>query len=294
MKTWKRMLGMAVVLAMALALMVGMSACTDNSTDPSDDPTGSSGTPAPAEGGVAYTFEGDYISTASDVRFHFVLEFAQDGTLAMTPGVTFLDVDDYQKTASGTWSVDANKTLKFTIKNEDSTFNNDYEVPLANGGYSFEIKLSLAGFTRPVTMTCVTEGYVPSGAAVNPGPDPSPAATEPEGDDPGTSYPANTMVLDFTPDTSEQLQNIFYCESGVWGPALGASGSYTPGDSDEVLFSWVSSGSGNYHLDFKADGTYEYQFTTVNVVENGTWTFTGWTMTVTTAKGNTFTAEITK
>lgn len=291
MKTWKRMLGMAVTFAMTLALMVGMSACSggnaDSSTAPSTAPTDTS---APV-GGTAYTFEGDYNSTASDVHFHFVLEFAQDGTLSMTPGVMFLDVDDYQETASGTWSLEGD-TLKFTINNEDNTFNNDYEVPLANGGYSFEMKLSLASFVRPVTMTCTTEGYVPAESAGDPAPETTPDAAEPEETDGETSYPANTMVLEFTPDTSEQLKTTFFCESGVWGTAMGATGSYEPTDSADELFAWSNDGS--YVLSFKADGTFEYQFEKVGIVENGTWSFQGWTLTATTANGNTYTAEITK
>ncbi len=293
MKTWKRMLGIGLALAMTFALMVGMSACSGNNTEPSTDPTASTpaGDPAPAGTG-SYAFEGDYISTASDVRFHFVLVFAEDGSLSMTPGTKFYDVDDYDESASGPWIIESDSTLKFTIKSIDGTFNNDYEVPLMNGGYSFEMKLHLSGFVRPVTMTCVTEGYVPAESAGDPAPEATPDAAEPEETDGETSYPANTMVLEFTPDTSEQLKTTFFCESSVWGTALGATGAYEPTDSTDELFAWSNDGS--YVLSFKADGTYEYQFEKVGIVENGTWTFEGWTLTATTANGNTYTAEIMK
>ncbi len=269
-------------LLLSLALLLALAAC--------------GGDPKPSEGPAAevtYTFTGAYDSSQSDVHFDFKLEMLSDGTLKMAPGVVFLDVEDHQATASGTWSVDDSKTLKFTVNSEDNAFNKDYEVPFQDGGYAFELSLSLSSFVRPITMTCTTPGFVPTPAA-------TPAPTEaPAGDDTGDtgdepSYPANTMVMEFTPDTSDKLKTTFYCESGVWGVALGASGSYEPTDSSDVLFSWTSGGSSNYHLDFKADGTYEYQFTTVGVTETGTWSFSGWTMTATTAKGSTFTAEITK
>lgn len=290
MKMWKKMLGIAAALAMTLALMAGMSACSSGGTNPSTAPTPTD-TPAPA-GGASYTFEGDYISTASEVRHHFVLVFSEDGNLSMTPGAMFYDVDDYDESASGTWSAGSDNTLKFTIKSTDGSFNNDYEVPLLNGGYTFEMKLSMASFVRPITMTCVTEGYVPAESAGDPTPEATPDAAEPEETGEGTSYPANTMVLEFTPDTSEQLKTTFFCESGVWGTAMGASGSYEPTDSTDELFAWSNEGS--YILSFKADGTFEYQFEKVGIVENGTWSFQGWTLTATTANGNTYTAEITK
>lgn len=115
------------------------------------------------------------------------------------------------------------------------------------------------------------------------------------GDEPAeTSYPAHTMVVPFTPDSSEQLKTEFYCDSVTWGTALGATGTYEPTGAEDVILSFTSDGSPNYHLDFKADGTYEYQFTTVSITETGTWSFTGWTLTVTTANGNTFTGSITQ
>lgn len=107
------------------------------------------------------------------------------------------------------------------------------------------------------------------------------------------SYPANTMLLTFTPDTSEKLTTTFSCESSVWGPALGASGSYAPTDSGDVLFSW-SNPAESFQLDFRADGTYEYRFTTMNITENGTWTFDSWSLSTTTANGLTASAEIVK
>lgn len=99
-----------------------------------------------------------------------------------------------------------------------------------------------------------------------------------------SSYPTNTMLLTFTPDTSERLTTTFSCDSSVWGHALGSTGSYTPTDSDEVLFSWSNTAE-SYQLDFYANGTYEYRFTSMNITESGTWTFAGWQLSTTTANG---------
>ena len=107
------------------------------------------------------------------------------------------------------------------------------------------------------------------------------------------SYPANTFVLPFTADISEQLQTTFFSDSSVWGTALGASGSYTPSDSKDILFSWSNNGKSN-ELDFLADGTYEYRFTKMSITEHGTWAFDDWHLTLTTEAGREMPAELVK
>ena len=278
-KNLRTPIALALCLTLICCLLTACGSGESKETPPPSQPA--------AE--VTYTFAGSYISSQSDVHFDFTMEMLSDGTLNMIPGVVFLDVEDYEATASGKWS-EANGALSFNIDNEDGTFTKSYEVPLENGGYQFSMDLSLASFVRPVIMTCTTQGFIPEPPA-EPSEEPSaPMDDNAEGSKSG--YPANTMVLDFTPDTSDQLKTTFFCESGVWGPALGATGAYGATDSTDELFAWSNEGS--YVLSFKADGTYEYQFEKVGIVENGTWTFEGWTLTATTANGNTYTAEITK
>lgn len=77
------------------------------------------------------------------------------------------------------------------------------------------------------------------------------------------------------------------------GLALGTSGSYAPTDSGDVLFSW-SNPAESFQLDFHADGTYEYRFTTMNITESGTWVFDGWSLSTTVANDLTASAEIVK
>lgn len=164
------------------------------------------------------------------------------------------------------------------------SFGCNFCLGFAEGGQF--VRSTMVEGTGAVQYTTVEEFLASVGAAA-PAPSEEPAGSE----EPG--YPANTMLLTFTPDTSEQLTTTFSCESSVWGLALGASGSYTPTESGDVLFSWSNTAE-SYQLDFHADGTYEYRFTTMGITESGTWTFEGWKLTTTTANGLTATAEIVK
>lgn len=164
------------------------------------------------------------------------------------------------------------------------SFGCNFCLGFADGGQF--VRSTMVEGTGAVQYTTADEFLTSVGAA-------APAPSEEPADLDEPSYPANTMLLTFTPDTSERLTTTFSCESSVWGPALGASGSYTPTESGDVLFSW-SNKAESYQLDFHADGTYEYRFTTMNITESGTWVFEGWKLSTTTAKGLTATAEIVK
>lgn len=124
--------------------------------------------------------------------------------------------------------------------------------------------------------------------------EPSEDGEEPTDGGEEANYPANTLVLDFQPDANEQLRCNFYVDSSVWGTAFGGNGDYAPTDSAEDLFAWVSDDSENYHLTFHADGSYTYEFTTMGLTETGTWTWSGWTLTATTASGTVCVGEIVK
>ena len=52
----------------------------------------------------------------------------------------------------------------------------------------------------------------------------------------------------------------------------------------EVLFSFTSD-SENYLLDLNTDKTYTFTFKTVGLVEEGTWEYTGWKLTLTDKNG---------
>ncbi len=58
------------------------------------------------------------------------------------------------------------------------------------------------------------------------------------------------------------------------------------------LFAWQSAGDGNCTLTFYRDGTYLFEYTTMGAQEEGTWTWQGWTLTVTTPGGNASTASM--
>ena len=115
-------------------------------------------------------------------------------------------------------------------------------------------------------------------------------AEEPKAEE-APSYPANAFVLPFTADINEQLKTTFYVEFDVWSKALGTSGSYTPSESKDLLFSWTGSGKSN-ELDFFADGTYEFRFTKMSVTEHGTWRFENGKLALTSEAGKEQPAEL--
>lgn len=107
------------------------------------------------------------------------------------------------------------------------------------------------------------------------------------------SLPANTYTLEYVSDINEQLTGSFSCPADRWQAALGDSGSYTPTESEELLFSWDGP-SEKKKLDFYANGTFEFQFTTMSISEKGTWAYTDGKLSVTTAAGKEYVAELTK
>ena len=118
-----------------------------------------------------------------------------------------------------------------------------------------------------------------------------PAATEPAPAAEAPEYPDNTFILDYVADINEQLTGHFTCEPSVWEAALGTSGSYVPTDSEDILFSWTKSGKSK-EMDFFANGTYEFRYTSMGVAEQGTWTYENGELTITSAAGRVMTAIV--
>ncbi|MGS0972438.1 MAG: hypothetical protein ACVCEJ_04220 [Candidatus Izemoplasmataceae bacterium] len=104
----------------------------------------------------------------------------------------------------------------------------------------------------------------------------------------GTTY---ELSLDYVAVASDQLKQTFTVDSATWGAALGSSGSYTPEEYlPDLLFSWI--GSDAMFLDFYDDGTYVFEYTSYGVVEEGTWTWENYTMTLTQSNDNVLTASL--
>ncbi len=174
----KTMISRVVSVMLAAMLVFGLAACgkggdgdkggSDSKVEygtNADDDTQKEDKEEKKEPEVTYSFEGAYASGASDVRFEWVLNMYDDGTLTVEPGLVFLDVEDHEDTATGTWS-EADGVLSFNMENEDGTFTREYELEKdENGGYLFGMEVSLASFVRPIEMRCVTEGFVPAGEA---------------------------------------------------------------------------------------------------------------------------------
>lgn len=205
-------------------------------------------------------------------------------TLVLHPDGT-VDTDLNGEKDTGTWEAGTGEVAMvahITVKGEP------VDIEITDEGESYS-----AVFT-PVPDFVITGSK--AGGAVIPTQEPEETDTpteEPTATPGPVEYPENSLVLDFTPDISEQLQKMFYVESSTWGPALGASGDYAPTESEDELFAWITTGS-SVHLTLYANGTYKYEFTTMNIEETGTWTFEGYKMTLTTPKGAAYESTIAK
>lgn len=222
-------------------------------------------------GGMSYTYYGQW--TGADTEDG--VELTLDTFCESTPAAEDLVAHEYNY---------------ILYEESDGGFSFGYTINLAPGQYfrTADVKGSSAvTYATMADFRAAVDAKAPAaGGDETTGGDETPAGGEEK------SYPAHALVLPFTPDSSEQLKTEFYAEAGTWGVAFAGAGTYEATDSDELLFSFVSDGSENYHLDFKANGTYEYSFTTVGLTETGTWTWTDWALTVTTAGGNTFTGSV--
>ena len=117
----------------------------------------------------------------------------------------------------------------------------------------------------------------------------APAETQSE----EAAVPANTYTLEYVADINEQLTGSFSCPPDRWQAALGDSGSYAPTESADLLFSWDATGKSK-KMDFFANGTYEFQFTTMSISEKGVWAYADGKLSVTTEAGKEYIAELTQ
>lgn len=247
----------ALTLTLALALVLTLAACggapVNNTSTPTPSP---SADPAPTTPSEPVSADGTVYTTVINEA---------DVTFTLAADQKSIVVDAMGMTVEGSCEV---KDNVLTFK-EQTSGNAQIWASLTSRAYTLN---------DDGTATAME-------VASEQNPDPE------QGDEP--TYPENSLVLDFTPDTSEQLRKTFHVESGTWGVAFGGQGDYTPTDSADELFAWTTTGS-SVHLTFFADGTYKYEFTTMNIEETGTWTWTSWNLTVTTDGGNSFTGSINK
>lgn len=244
----------ALTLTLALALILSLAACGGN---PAPTPTS---TPAPSG------------PTAESTVYTTVINEA-DVTFTVSADQKSIVVDAMGMTVEGACEV-ADNVLTF---GEQTEGNDQIWASLSKNQYTLN-----ADGTATVIEGAPEQSDEPE------------QSTDPaQGEQP--LYPENSLVLDFTSDINEQLRKTFYVESGTWGVAFGGQGDYTPTDSADELFAWTTGKvDSSFKLTFFADGTYKFEFTDMSVEETGTWIWADWKLTVTTANGNSFTAEITK
>lgn len=79
----------------------------------------------------------------------------------------------------------------------------------------------------------------------------------------------------------ESLTGTFTVESSVWGAIFGADGEWEPALPEAaVLFEGTSAEEGKT-LTFYDDGTWEFNYSAYSIVETGTFTYTGYSLTLT-------------
>lgn len=109
------------------------------------------------------------------------------------------------------------------------------------------------------------------------------------------ALPENALVVDnWAADLNARITASFYAESSAWGTAFAGAGTYEPTDSEEVLFVMNTVAGEPYTLTFYANGTYQFDYPNMGASEKGTFTWEGWTLTVTTDGGQVFAGRINK
>lgn len=164
---------------------------------------------------------------------------------------------------------------------------------LANGNYSFsmDVDLALGQYTRQLSMVCDNTVKYDTFAAFEAYAET--AAPEEGGEEGGEegeegAVPSQAFSFVYTADSSDMLKDTMICEVSEWGAKLGGSGSYTATDSHELLITFTGSFT---KIECYADGTYSFIYENAGLTETGTWTFSGWVMTFTTAGGQSFTCS---
>ena len=263
----KKMMKKVLALALAVLMVSALAACGNGDTGNSQNPSGNNGVT------TVYEFTGAYSSSQSDAHVDFVLTMTSDGNLKVEPGVVFLDLEDYDAKATGKWS-ESNSTLTFNIVSEDGSFSTDYEVPLENGGYQFAMSASLAGYKRPITMTCTTSGFVPTGPVQSD--EPVQSAEPAQSDDPSQGTDAD-LAAEFTYSNSTGSMTgamNLYSDGTAVAEYVMASMSYT---LYTATGTWTQDADGNYVVSLDANEkneAVELTSTQADGVHTISWTFT--------------------
>ena len=226
----------------------------------------------------------------------FVLPFTADINEQLKT-TFYVEFDVWSKAlgTGGSYTPTESKDVLFSWSGSGKSNELDF---LADGTY--EYRFTKMGITEHGTwsfdsgkLALISEAGKEQPAELNRAAVPEVTAKPAETKSEDAALPANTFTLEYVADINEQLTGSFSCPAERWKPALGDSGSYTPADSEKLLFSWDASGKSK-KMDFFANGTYEFQFTTMSISERGKWTYEDGKLSVTTGAGKEYAAELTK
>ncbi len=98
-----------------------------------------------------------------------------------------------------------------------------------------------------------------------------------------------TYTLDYVSGVSDRVTRTFTLEKAVWEATLGTTGTYYA--DANILFVWGST-SENYILTFNKDCTYHFEFKSYSLDEDGTWSYSGFALTLTNSAGKTLTPAL--
>lgn len=182
-----------------------------------------------------------------------------------------------------------------TYSEKNASYPDLYQLTDGSYTFSLDVDLSMGQYTRQARMTCDNTITYATFAAFEEA-YPITNWDDEEGDEDGAedgtedgTIPEYALYFVYVADASDQLQDTMICQSAVWGAALGITGSYTPTDSDELLFTFDG---GFTTIECYADGTYKFTYASVDLVETGTWTWSNWAFTLTTSGGNVITGSV--
>ena len=224
----------------------------------------------------------------------FVLPFTADINEQLKT-TFFVEFDVWSKAlgTTGSYAPTESKDILFSWSGIGKSNELDF---FANGSYEF--RFTKMGITEHGAwsfengkLSLVSEAGKEQPAELNRAAAPEVTAKPAETQSDEASLPVNTFTLEYVADINEQLTGSFSCPPDRWQAVLGDSGSYAPTESADLLISWDATGKSK-KMDFFANGTYEFQFTTMSISEKGTWTYADGRLSVTTEAGKEYVAEL--
>lgn len=284
------------VLSLASIILVGCGSNNEEKDDIKDDVVTTSYQ-------LLSTY--DELKTSFGFNFEFLVNLQSDGTGTIYQLSQSLRTKETTKEETTlAWKIETDEdnistmTLAISGTKYEGYQSNDGSYSISDYTFTF-----MGSYTRKTTLKGSSTITYSSVSAWQEEKDSEAYATDwvdpSEGDDEDdnnkeTEYEQYTIYFDYVADASSQLSTRFYATVATWGASLGSTGTYTPvtlgeGEEKEELFQFTSeSDATNLLMSIYNDGTSQFTYVTYNLKESGTWTWSGFTFTYTTAGGQVF------